>query len=227
MAGRMIRENERNIKSDDFLQENKNDFTGNTFATAQIAALKVKVAESNEASEEQIASDGNARAFYDIAEDANEKLKDIMDDVIDFAVTLADEIEGIEEKFRRVRTGGKRGRIARARVFAAEAEPHKALFIGRGLEGNFIEALNTNADALEQALANAVSETGKRVGSTDKKRLSIKDASKIVTSLDPIVRKRYRDNPAKLAAWIFASHVQRDAQPPQPTPPTPPSNPPV
>lgn len=224
MPGRINRENERNIKANDFLQESKNDFTGNGFATEQIAALDVKVAESNVASEEQIATGGSARAFYDVAEDAAEKLKDAMDDVTDFAVTMADEIEGIEEKFRRVRTGGRRARIARARVFAAEAAPHKALFTGRGLEEDFIEDLTAKADALEHALANAASETAKRVGSTGKRALSVKDASKIITSLDPIVRRRYRDDPAKLAAWLFASHVQRDAHP-KPSGTIPPANP--
>jgi hypothetical protein len=213
MSSRPNRENERNIRANDFLQESKVDFTENTYATTQIAVLDVKVAESEDAIEEQISSDGGARQQYDIAEDANEKLKDAMRDVADFAVTLADQIDGIEEKFRFVRTGGKRARIARARAFAADALPYEALFTGRGLEENFIQDLNAKADTLEQALANAVAETAKRVGSTGKRRLSIKEASKIVASLDPIVRKRYRDDPAKLAAWTFASHVQRDPQP--------------
>ena len=38
-----------------------------------------------------------------------------------------------------------------------------------------------------------------------------------------IVRKRYRNDPAKLAAWIFASRVQRDAQP-RPSGSNPPAN---
>jgi hypothetical protein len=37
--------------------------------------------------------------------------------------------------------------------------------------------------------------------------------------LDPIIRKHYRENPAKLAEWDFASRVQRDDKP------KPPSNP--
>jgi hypothetical protein len=113
-----------------------------------------------------------------------------------------------------------RGRIARARSIAADAAPYKEIFIGHSLEEDFIENLNNKADALEQALSNAASQTGKRTGATGKKLLSTKNASKIVKNLDPIVRKRYRDDPAKLAAWNFASHVQRDAAPnPPPNPP--------
>jgi hypothetical protein len=208
----MIREDERNIRSNDFLQESKADFAANTYATTQIEALRAEIETVEDAREEQISSDGGARQNYEIAETANAELKEAMDDVIDFAVTMADEIEGIEEKFRRTRTGGKRARLARARAIAADALPYKSIFIGRGLEDNFIENLKAKADALEQALAGAVSETGKRVGATSQKTLSIKKSSRIVENLDPIVRKRYRDNPAKLAAWNYASRVWREAQ---------------
>jgi len=154
----MKREIERNIRSDDFLQENKSDFTANAFATAQIAALNDKVDEIGDEREEQISSDGGARQNYEIAEDANDELKEAMRDVADIAVTMGDEIDGIEEKFRLTRTGGKRARIARARAFADDAEPHKEIFVGRGLPGNFITNLRAKADALENALAGAVSD---------------------------------------------------------------------
>ncbi|MET0752830.1 MAG: hypothetical protein ABWZ66_05635 [Pyrinomonadaceae bacterium] len=219
MASRMVRENERNIRANDFLQENKAEFAANTYATTQIEALKTEITEGSDAREEQISSDGGARQYYEIAENANEELIEAMDDVIDFAVTMGEEIDGIEERFRRVRSGGKRGRIARARVIAADAVPYEAIFIGRGLDKDFIENLNNKADALEQALTNAVSQTGKRTGATGKKLLSTKNAGKIVKNLDPIVRKRYRDEPAKLAAWDYASRVRRSPQPPtNPTP---------
>lgn len=213
MASRITRENERNIRSSDFLQENKIDYDANAFATAQMEQLKTNLETTGDLRELQISSDGGARQNYDIAAEANAELEEVMRDVADYAATMGDEIEGIEEKFRFPRSGGKRGRIARARVFAADALPHEAMFTGRGMEANFIELLNTRADRLEQALASAISETARRVGSTESIMQTHKDSNKIVQTLDPIVRKRYRNNPAKLAAWIFASRVQRDPQP--------------
>lgn len=222
MSSRPTRENERNIRANDFLQESQTDFADNAWATEQIGDLAAEIAAVGDAKEDQISRDGDARQSYEAAETASEQLKIAMDDVIDFAVTMADQIDGIEEKFRHVRTGGKRARIARARVFAADALPYKDLFTGRGLESNFIENLNNKADALEQALARAVLKTGDRVGATSQRLLSIKKSSKIVTSLDPVVRKRYRDDPAKLAAWDYASRVWRQAEKPK-TPPDPPT----
>lgn len=218
MPSRFNRETERNIRSNDFLQENKADFGANAFATAKIDELKAEIDLSGDMREEQISSDGGARQNYEIAEAANDALEQVMRDISDFAVTMGDEIEGIEEKFRIVRTGGKRVRLARARAFAADAVEHRALFVGRGLESNFIDDLNAKADALEQALANAVSKTADRVGAVDTKLQSHKKQKKIIEQLDPIVRKLYRNNPAKLAAWKFASKIQRDDDPkPPPT----------
>ena len=213
MASRLTSESERNVRANDFLRESKDDFAANAFANAQIALLDAKLAETGSFHEQQISNDGGARQNYEIAAQTDADLREAMRDIADFAATMADEIEGVEEKFRVTRSGGKRGRIARARAFAIDAAAHKKLFIERGLDTDFIEKLNAKADALEQALSNAVSKTAERVGSTESKLQTHKNANKIITTLDPIIRKFYRDNPAKLAAWNFASHVQRDEKP--------------
>jgi len=218
MPSRINREAERNIRANDFLQENSDDFTANAFATARIAELVTQVALTGDMRESQISNDGGARQNYEIAEAANEALKLAMRDLADFAATVGEEIEGIEEKFRITRSGGKRGRIARARAFAADAVEYRGILVERGLEANFIDDLNQKADALEQALANAVSDTAERVGAVATKIQALKRSNKIVAMLDPIVRKLYRGNTAKLAAWDFASKIQRDDKPkPPPT----------
>jgi hypothetical protein len=219
MSGRIVRESERNIRANDFLQEHKNDYTGNAFVTAKIAELKTEVTNAGNFYEEQISSHGDARRHYEIAADANDKLWQAMRDIADYAETMEDEVDGIEEMFRLTRSGGKRGRIARARAFAADAARYKEIFIGRGLEEDFIEDLNAKADALEQALSSAVSGTAGRVSATESKIQSFKKANKIIMALDPIIRRIYRNDPAKLAGWDFASHVQRDTEraKPQPT----------
>lgn len=223
MSSRIKREAERNIRSNDFLQEGKADFSANAFATGQITLLDTKITESEGAQEDKISSHGAARQNYARAAQANHELIDAMDELVDFVVPLGDEIEGIEEKFRKTRSGGKRARITRARAFAAEAEPIKDILIGRGLDEDFIENLRAKADALENALSGAVSETEKRIGATDTALIAHRAANKIVSTLDPIVRKVYKNNPAKLAAWKFASRVQRDAESKPKPPPTSPA----
>lgn len=213
MASRITRENERNIRTNDFLQTNIRDFAGNTFAMTQNELLRIKMQATGIAREMQISKHGAARQQYEIAEEATDALKQAMRDIADFAVTMADDIEGIEEKFRIPRSGGKRGRIARARAFATDAADYKELFIERGLASDFIEDLTQKADALEQALESASAKTAERVGSTESKLQAHKEANKIITRLNPIVQMLYRNNPIKLSEWNFASHLQRDEKP--------------
>ena len=218
MSSIIKREGERNVRSNDFLQEGKTDFAAKPFAVAQIALLNTKVAESAGARTEQTLSDDAARQQYAVAAQAEADLKEMMDEWVDFILPLGDEIEGIEEKFRKPRTGGKRARIARARIFAREAAPYEATLTGRGMDDDFIALLEAKADALENALSSAVLNTASRVGAVDTALLAHREANKIIKTLDPIVRKIYKNNPAKLAAWKFASHVRRDDEPEEKTP---------
>lgn len=219
MASRITRENERNIRTNDFLKANMPDFEANVFATAQIELLGTKMQATGDAREMQISKHGAARQQYEIVEETTDALKQAMRDIADFAVTMADDIEGIEEKFRIPRSGGKRGRIAHARAFAIDAAEYRTIFIECGLASDFIQDLTQKADALEQSLEAASSKTAERVGSTESKIAAHKEANKIITRLNPIVRMFYRNNPAKLTEWNFASHVQRDEKP-KPPPPT-------
>lgn len=219
MPSREKREQEKVIKSDDFTQENNGDFAANAFATAQFAALHAKRDEIAAEQETKISADGGARQNYEIAAEAEDKLDQITEEVADFAASMTDEFPALEEKFRKPRGSSRRNKIAVARTFAADAAEFKASFIERGLDADFIEKLTTRAANLELALSKAISETAKRVGAVSRRPQLIREALKIIKSVDPIIRKRYQSDPAKLAAWKFATHVERDPKP-KPKPPT-------
>ncbi|MGI8787452.1 MAG: hypothetical protein ACR2HG_06815 [Pyrinomonadaceae bacterium] len=131
---------------------------------------------------------------------------------------------GVEKKFRLPRSGGKGAVVAAAYVFADDAETYQQTFLDYGMDATFIADLRAKADAAKQALAAAETSTGNRVGATDTLEQEVSDANKIVESLDPIVRRVYRANPTKLAAWIYASHIERHTpkprEPKEKTPPT-------
>lgn len=219
MSSKLQREIEMEIRSNDFLQENKNDFTGNAYATTQFAALDAKVDEIQDEQETKVSKTGGARYNYALADEAEEKLDEIIEEVADFAASMTDQFPEFDEKFRKPRGSSRRRKITTARVFADDGDAYINEFKGRGMEADFTTTLRTRADALEQALAAAVSDIAGRVGATGNLPVLSRDAKKIVKSVDPIVRKVYKNNPAKLAAWDFATHVQRDAQAkPKPTP---------
>ena len=173
MPSRERREQEKVIKSDDFTQENKDDFAANAFATAQFAALQTKRNEIAAEQETKISAQGGARQNYEIAAEAEELLDNSINEVADFAGSMTDEFPALEEKFRKPRGSSRRNKIAVARTFAADAAEFKASFIERGLDADFIEKLTTRAAGLELALSKAVSETAKRVGASNKPKVLV------------------------------------------------------
>ena len=215
MNGKQRRETDRNIRANDFLTENAADFSGNAVARAKIAALAAKNAKVALEIQNQMSGETNVRHDYAAVDDAFETLLDEMRDIRDFADSMAKEDAGLSKKFRVPLNGGKRNLIAAARVNADDAAQYKQMFIDYGLDATFIEDLRAKADAAEQALNAAGASTGDKVGATDTLAQDVKETSSIVESIDPIVRRVFRNNPTKLAAWTFASHIERHT--PQPS----------
>lgn len=215
MNDRQKRESERNIRANDFLQENKADFAANQIATTKIAGLAQRVAKTQTEYQNQIAGDGSIRQDYTEVDDAYQAMRDEMEDVRNFARLMAESEPGIENKFRIPAGNVKLRDLAAARVFADEAAKIEQKFVGLGLDEDFIEQLRDKADALEESLADVEASTGERVGATDSLAVEIKETNKIIDFLDPIVRRIYRPNPAKLSAWDYASHIERHTPKPR------------
>lgn len=209
MNERQKRENERNIRSNDFLQENKADFAANKIAAMKIPELKRRVAKTQEIFQKQIAGGGELRQNYTLIEDCYDDLKDEMRDVRGFARSIAQHNPGFEDKFRIPSGNIKRKMIAAARVFAEAAEEVKETFLDCGMDDDFIQTLHTKADALEQALNQSEATIGDNPGATDQLGTEISEANQIVEFINPIVRRLYRNHPDKLTGWIYASKIER------------------
>ncbi len=219
MDDRQFRETARNIRSDDFLTARAADFAGIPAAAAMIVELTAKAAKVAQEYQNQLSKGGDARQDYSIYKDAIEDLEDEMKEIRDIAVSMAKKIPGLEEKFR-IPRGGNAALIASGYVFADDAEAIKQSFEDYGMDKNFITRLRTKADFAAAAKAKAEASTGGRVGATSTLEQDVDDASDLVESLNPIVKKIYRNNPANLAAWKFASRVERHTPVPRvPKPP--------
>ena len=209
MDSRQRRENERNVRASVFLTDNAIDFAGNAVATAKITDLRQKVAKTEQEFQKQLAGNSTVRQDYSIYKDNYDALLDEMRGIRDFADSMANDIPGLEKKFRIPKVGGKTAVIAAAYVCADDAEEYKQQFLDYGMDAGFITDLRAKADAARQSFSAAQTSTGERVGATDTLEIEIRDANRVVESIDPIVRRVYRADPTKLAAWIYASHVER------------------
>ena len=144
------------------------------------------------------------------------------------ARAVALDTPGLETKFRMPRSGTDQALLTAGRAFAADAVPLAGAFQQHEMPVNFIDELHADIAALEEALSGRVRSRDAHVAATAALEATVERGIKAVQRLQAIVRNKFRDDPAVLAAWESASHVERRSRtvtPPQPEPP-PPSTPP-
>jgi hypothetical protein len=220
MDRRQQAEGERMNKVAVYLTPRLTDFDGNKVAKIKMPLIIQRVANISSQREAQIAGGGNATQKSGVARNQFQELLDAMKDFVNFATVMGIDIPALENKFRMPRSRSRRAVIAAARVFAADAVAFKSDFVNYGLPATFIEDLLAKADSLEQTLAEQSSATESRVGAGSELDNELKEISVLIRQIDPIIKMVYRNDPANLAAWTFANHIQRFGKS-KPKPPTP------
>lgn len=121
-------------------------------------------------------------------------------------------INGLEELFRMPRNLNDQNLIAAGRAFAADAAAYVATFKEYGLPADFIAQLTAATDAFEASVSTTDTAEQSRIGSTASFAPHIKEGMIVVRRLDPIVKMKYGNDAAAMAAWTFAKHVERPPQ---------------
>jgi hypothetical protein len=99
--------------------------------------------------------------------------------------------------------------VAEARSVVNAAAQFTALFTESGLPPAFFAEMTAKADDLELAAAQQAEAVAESVTATAALEDIYRRIDEIVDRLDPIVRNKYADDPAKLAAWESASRLER------------------
>lgn len=220
MTGYERRRYEMFLRVRDFFAARAADFPSDSVAMTIFTPLPAIIDQIAEIAGEQLSTRGAYAQAIEIKGDARDILSVRLRDISDLATTLAYEINGLEEKFRMPRNRSDQNLIAAGRAFAADALPFKEEFVALGMNGTFINDLTAATDAFEQSLAPANTTGQEKAGKTAAIAPLIDGGMVIVRRLTPIVRQKYRNSAAGLAAWETARHVER-------TLPKPPSPPPV
>ena len=116
---------------------------------------------------------------------------------------------GLEDKFRIPRDPKDQELLSAARAFATDAEPLKDEFIRRGLPADFLDDLNADIAAFEQAITGQMQGTETHVAATAAIDDLIDEGVRTMHELDPVIRNLFADDPATLAQWFSARHVER------------------
>jgi hypothetical protein len=177
----------------------------NAYALSRLDELKGVVVEIHAHADKQVTGLSSARQATQDKSDAYETAFGILK-----AMKLtARNIPGQAEEFDFKGKPKNQDLIFLSRSYAAKATPIKAQFIERGLGIDFLNVLKTATDSLEQRLSNRAQQKQMHVSATATIEDLVEQGMVIVRALDTIMRNLFRDDPAMLAAWESASHVER------------------
>jgi hypothetical protein len=157
----------------------------------------------------QVAGDNTAREGTEQKALAQEELLDLLMMFRRTARSMDDQIPGVHAKFRVPPKLSAAELLGVAETFATEALPLKTEFIAYGMPATFLEDLNEQIAELREALTIQTAGTRTRVTSTASIDEILTKAFTALRRVDPIVRNILRDQPAKLAAWESARHLER------------------
>ncbi len=190
------------------------------FAEVAAAITAVELSATNQSSGINAAMVGTASK-----DTLREELLDALTMINRTARAMALDTPGLENKFRMPRTGGDQALLTAARVFATDAEPMRDAFVKHELRADFLDELRANIADFEKTLSQRKTATGAHVEATVSIDKSIEIGLKAARKLDAVVRNKFHDDAAKLAAWATASHIVRPSRTAPPEPPKKPEPP--
>jgi hypothetical protein len=200
-------------------------FPPTTFAGELFARLSGVISELEAHTTAQDSGRRSAQEGTTSKASARSEVREHLERISRTARAMALTVPGLEDKFRLPRKPKDQEILTTARTFSTDADPLKAEFIRRGMPATFLEDLEADITAFETSINQKIQGTEKHVTATAAIDDAMERGLNTVRELDPIMRNTFMNDPAKLAAWLSASHVERApkrAKPPtQPSPPTP------
>lgn len=227
MNEKQRRISERGSRVGAFLSANAADFPTGTKGGELAANLKTELSKLPTLDVAKTSGASARRQSSVVRRDFRELLRAQVTSVSDTAEAIAPEHAEVKGLFPRTRPDNSDSTlIAVARSFATAAAPFKALFVEYDMPADFIDNLKADADELERQISLQSESTGARVGVNASITETLRRADEIVDKLDVVVRNKYRNDPAKLAAWESARRLERTAHTKRKgdAPPTPPAS---
>jgi hypothetical protein len=116
---------------------------------------------------------------------------------------------GLSDRFRVPSRLKDQDLLSLARAIATDAAPVRVEFVRRGLSANFIDHLSTLITKFEQAVDQMIQSEETRVAATAAIKDLVRAGMDTLRQLDTIMRNVFVNDPATLAAWVSARHVER------------------
>jgi hypothetical protein len=203
-------------------------FPVTSLGAQKFAAVSGVVDELEQHGTAQSSSGSAARTSTGAKKLAHDNVRRKMMALSETARVMESTLPGIAASFRVPSTNGARALLNAARAFVEAATPLKNEFTSREMPANFLEDLTGAINDYESALNSKNLNTEIRVTATAAIDAVVERGRELVREIDAIVRNKFRNDPATMAAWESANHVERPprrkAGTPAPQPPPPPSS---
>ena len=197
------------VRVHDFGAERAGSFPANSLGGEQFAIVAVVVEALTGETTSQTSGKSSVQQATASRAAAREALRESMQAITRTARAMALDTPGLENKFRMPRGGSDQALMTTARAFAADAAPLKTDFIRHELAASFVEDLKDDIADLERAVGGQNTGREAQVTATASIDQAVERGMNAVRRLDAIVRNKFRDDPATLAAWESARHIER------------------
>ncbi len=212
MQDRIRRLYEMTLRVLTFMTANAADFEAMPFVVSTVAALREATNTLETLGAAKFTTTAAAKDTTLARGDAREDLQDELKYLAGLWRTGYEETGGEPNKFRAPEGNNDRAWIAAGRAFVNELPAQQQFFTGRGQPADFVPRLAAMTDAFEQAVNAAEAARGARGGTNAALEDPARRGKKLVEKLAPAVKRRYRDDSQKLAAWLVASHIEKPPQ---------------
>ncbi len=155
---------------------------------------------------------------------ARQNIRDYLSTLARTARSIARKTPGFDQNYPPPAGMDDAELLNEARAVAPKALADQAIFIGRGLTLAFLESIDEFITAFDASQDVTNVAAGSRGASVSEKNTAYEKGLEDVDVLNDFIRNFYRTQPAKLAAWKIASHIERSPKkkkteepPPEPT----------
>ncbi|HEX8720940.1 MAG TPA: hypothetical protein VF736_09950 [Pyrinomonadaceae bacterium] len=191
-----------------FADERAGAFPADSLAGQAIAELKSITETLNEAATSQNSAFSSARRATANRRAAREALREDMQLLTRTSRVVALDVPTIDARFRLPRSGSDLTLLQIGRAFAEAAEEFKEHFMRYEIPATFFTGFKQKIANLEQAMGEQNVGRGAHVLATATAEAEAERGMNAVRKLDAIVRNKFREDPATLAAWESARRVE-------------------
>jgi hypothetical protein len=210
MNGTQRRRHERLERGDAFASANAADFPLTSKGGQAAAEIKEILAQTEVHETSRVSSMNSLQQATVGKKDERESLRALLRAMSDTTKTIGLDHPEVKGGFKfKGASVSDQSLLATARAFADASLPLKDLFIEYDIPSDFHDVLKAKIVNFEQYMNRQTAETGGRVAANASLEDALHRGEAALERLDTAVRNKYRNDPAKLAAWESARRLER------------------